>query len=380
MAIEPIHRVPGGRWELRYRDPSGQPRRRRFDTKAQAREYLAEVRIGAKTGTWTAPECGRITFERWEQQWWSTVVHLRPSTLARYERDLRLHIVPRFGRVPLARVAPTDVRAWLAQMVDAGASRSAVRRRFAVFRKVMNDAVALEMVARNPCRGVRAPADVTSEIVVLSPGEVAALAGAIHPWFSSWIYTAAYTGLRWSEMLGLRRSDVDPLRRMITVRRQIVEVNGRFLGFGEPKTAAARRAIDIPPFLATLLEEQLLERAQMEPDGLVFVNTRRRPPHASSFASQTWKKARLAIGRPDLRWHDLRHTAVAFAIAEGAHPKAIQERMGHSSITVTLDRYGHLFPSLGAEIANGLERLFQRTAGDEPTDASDAVLTRTTRD
>jgi hypothetical protein len=89
------------------------------------------------------------------------------------------------------------------------------------------------------------------------------------------------------------------------------------------------------------------------------VNTRGNPPHLSSFTSQAWKRGREAIGRPDLRWHDLRHTAVALAIANGAHPKAIQERMGHSSITVTLDRFGHLFPSLGVAVADGLEATFR---------------------
>ena len=145
----------------------------------------------------------------------------------------------------------------------------------------------------------------------------------------------------------------------MTVRRQVVEVGSTFEGFGEPKTAAGRRTIDLPPFLCEILEDQLAERAQPGKDGLVFTNTRGNTPHLSSFTSQTWKKARERIGRPDLRWHDLRHTAVALAIVNGAHPKAIQERMGHSSITVTLDRYGHLFPSLGVAVADGLEETCQ---------------------
>jgi integrase len=162
-------------------------------------------------------------------------------------------------------------------------------------------------------------------------------------------------------MLGVRRRDLDPLRRTVSVRQQIVEVNGRFLGFGEPKTAAGRRTVDLPAFPCTMLEEQLAERAQPGLDGLVFVNTRGKAPHASSFSSQTWRKARLAVGRPDLRWHDLRHAAVALAIGQGAHPKAIQERMGHASITITLDRYGHLFPALGRQVADGLDRVYRQS-------------------
>jgi integrase len=156
--------------------------------------------------------------------------------------------------------------------------------------------------------------------------------------------------------------------------RKIIEVGSKFEGFGEPKTAAGRRSIDLPAFLCKMLEDQLAERSQPGVEGLVFVNTRGNPPHLSSFTSQTWKKAREKIGRPDLRWHDLRHTAVALAIANGAHPKSIQERMGHSSITVTLDRYGHLFPSLGLAVADALEATYQ-LAVTGTTEASGATVT-----
>lgn len=211
----------------------------------------------------------------------------------------------------------------------------------------MADAVADERLAKSPCRGIALPQDRRLDLEVLTAKEVAKLAAAMPAWCRSFVWVAAYTGLRWSEMIGLRRRDVDLLHRRINVARQIVEVGSRFAGFDEPKTEAGKRSVDLPPFLCEVIEEQL-ERAQPGPDGLVFVNTRGQPPHLSSFTSQTWKRARAKIGRPDLRWHDLRHTAVALAIANGAHPKAIQERMGHSSVTVTLDRYGHLFPSLGA--------------------------------
>jgi integrase len=358
---EPIHQRPTGRWEVRYRDPQGRPRRFRFATQKEARDHLADVRVAGRSGSYTAPELGRVTFARWVKEWETTTVHLRSATRARYERDLRLHILPRFGRIQLAKITPRDVRAWLAEMTAAGEGASAIRRRFSVFRKILNDAVAMDMLARTPCRGVTPPADTRGEIKVLTAGEIAQLAEAMPAWCRSWVWTAAYTGLRWSEMMGLRREDVDLLRRTITVRRQIIEVNGRFEGFGDPKTAAGRRTIDLPAFLCEILAQQLAERSQAGPGGLVFVNTRGNSPHSSSFSSQAWAKARAKIGRPDLRWHDLRHTAVALAIANGAHPKAIQERMGHASITITLDRYGHLFPSLGLQIADGLDETY-RTA------------------
>ncbi|HVC15444.1 MAG TPA: site-specific integrase [Acidimicrobiales bacterium] len=351
-------KLPSGRYEVRYRDPIGRPRRRRFDTKGAAKDHLATVRTKGLEGSYIAPELGRLTFGQWRAQWWATKIDLRARTLTRYERDLRLHIGPRFDRHQLAKITRTEVQAWIADMRAAGVPDSAIRRRFSVFRKIMADAVADERIVKSPCRGVTLPQVRRLEIVVLTAEEVAQLAAAMPAWCRSFVWVAAYTGLRWSEMIGLRRRDVDLLRRRITVSRQIVEVGSRFRGFDEPKTDAGKRVVDLPPFLCEILEGQL-ERAQPGPDGLVFVNTRGNPPHLSSFTSQSWRRARAKIGRPDLRWHDLRHTAVALRIALGAHPKQIQETMGHSSITVTLDIYGNLFPTLGESVADGLEATYR---------------------
>ncbi|HLN04640.1 MAG TPA: tyrosine-type recombinase/integrase [Acidimicrobiales bacterium] len=150
----------------------------------------------------------------------------------------------------------------------------------------------------------------------------------------------------------------------------------RFLGFGEPKSAAGKRTVDLPSFPCAMLEEQLAKRAQPGVDGLVFVNTRGNSPHVSSFSSQTWKKARIAVGRPDLRWHHLRHNAVALAIAQGANPKTIQERMGHASVTVTLDRYGHLFPALGREVADDLDKVYRESLAALPPARTAALNVR----
>ena len=109
---------------------------------------------------------------------------------------------------------------------------------------------------------------------------------------------------------------------------------------------------------AEVMTSHLERFAGTGPDGLLFPNTAGNPLAESSFYIHHYKKAMDACGLK-LRFHDLRHTSVALAIAGGAHPKAIQARMGHSSIAVTLDRYGHLLPSLDADIADGFDREMQ---------------------
>ena len=109
MANGPIHKLPSGRWEVRYRDPTGRTRRSRFDTRGAAKDFYADVRTKSRTGGWVAPELGKVTFGKWVDEWWSTTVHLRSATRTRYDRDLRLHIRPRFERAPLAKITPRDV-------------------------------------------------------------------------------------------------------------------------------------------------------------------------------------------------------------------------------------------------------------------------------
>jgi integrase len=361
MPNEPIHKLPSGRWEVRYRDPNGRSRQLRFDTRGAAKDHLAKVRTQGNEGSYVAPERGRITFGSWCDEWWATKVDLRARTLARYERDLRLHIRPRFDRRPLAKITKTEVQAWVAEMRASGVPDSAVLRRFSVSRSVMVGAIEDDRIVKSPCRGVNLPQVRRAEIDVLTPEEIVQLAGAMPAWCRSWVWTAAYTGLRWSEMVGLRRRDVDLLRRRITVRQQVVEVGSTFKGFDEPKTNAGLRSIAIPPFLCQILEDQLAERAQGGKDGLVFVNTRGNTPHLSSFTSQTWRKARDRIGRPDLRWHDLRHTWVAMKIQAGAHPKEIQEEAGHASYNTTMNVYGHLFDSRSEKTAEAMDAMYRQS-------------------
>jgi integrase len=134
--------------------------------------------------------------------------------------------------------------------------------------------------------------------------------------------------------------------------------------------------VSIPRFLADMLAEQLQERSLPGPDGLVFPNTVGKPLVESSFSPNVWRPALRRAGIPPMRFHDLRHTAVALAIAEGAHPKAIQARVGHASAQMTLDRYGHLFPELDETIADRLDAAYLRVVrDDEDTSSSNDVRT-----
>jgi integrase len=129
--------------------------------------------------------------------------------------------------------------------------------------------------------------------------------------------------------------------------------------FGATKTYQ-RRTVVIPGFLREQLAEHLATHVGIAEDALVFTSPSGEPLRRGNFSRRVWKPA-LETASLDLRPHDLRHTCAALLIAEGAHPKAVQAQLGHSSIQVTMDRYGHLFPSAAEELAGRLDAVHRRT-------------------
>ena len=155
--------------------------------------------------------------------------------------------------------------------------------------------------------------------------------------FRAFIYLAVDAGMRWGELIGLQRKNLDVANGRVRVVDQLVRTADGKFHRKAPKTTASVRSITISRITADVLSDDLTRFAGSGPDGLVFPNTAGNPLAESSFYIHHYKKAMEACGLK-LRFQDLRHTSVALAIAGGVHPKAIQARMGHSSIAVTLDR------------------------------------------
>ncbi|MEA2827706.1 MAG: hypothetical protein QOG43_2145 [Actinomycetota bacterium] len=353
-----IEKTDTKRWRARYRDPSGRSRSRTFGTKAEAQRFLNGVGADMQRGQWVDPALGTTKLAHWVEEFLRTAHDLDPSTRATYERDLRRYVLPRFGDTAMCKIRKLDVRAWINDELGEGLAASSVHRHFRTLRRVLNVAVEHELLARSPCVGLSGPRVEATEMRFLNAEEVRRVAEELPQQFRTLVYTAAYTGMRWGELIGLRRGSVDLAAPAITVVEQLVILDGSWVR-KTPKTAAGRRRITLPAFLAELLAVQLEERAGPGPDGLVFPNRAGNPIHPSSFNGNHWKPAKERAGIEGVRFHDLRHTAVAMAIAEGAHPKTIQARMGHASVQITLDRYGHLFPELDRAVAQGLDRTFR---------------------
>jgi integrase len=358
-----IRKTAGGRWQARHRGPDGREHQRTFPRRVDADAWLGEQRAAANRGAWVDERLGRIRLEEWVALWEPTTADLRESTRALNAGVVRKYLLPRFGSYPLTSITPAAVRAMVAEEVAAETlSNSAVRRHAIVLSVILGAAVAEGRIARNPCAGVKLPPENARRMRFLEPQEVAQLAAAVKPGhYRPLILTAAYVGLRWGELAGLRADRVDLLRRRIRVDQQLLDVAGR-LSFGPPKTRAGVRLVSVPASLVDVLAEHL-GSAPVTDSGLAFPTPSGLPMRRSNFRT-VWRRTVADTPLEGLVFHELRHTAAALAIAQGAHPLAIKERLGHSSITVTMDTYGGLFPRLDEAIAEGLDEVLRRSLAD----------------
>lgn len=351
-----------------------------FRTRREAADWLADRHKEARSNPGYDSARGRTLFPDlvadWQRINWG---RLAPKSRARYEQVLREHLTPEFGCAEVAEITREWVRDFLAGLINARKTVTAEDGtetevpRYAVgtvlkvrttLSAIMSEAVERGMVTANPCHGIKGlPKDEPRKMLFLTANEVSGLAEAIDPRYRVLIYTAAYTGLRAGELHALRRKDVDLMRGRLHVSRALKEWRNGTPTFGKTKTEKSR-GVDLPPFLVQMLTEHLAS-APGGADALVFTNSEGGAIHQVAWLRNHFKPAVKAAmpqyaadpadpERQTLRFHDLRHTYISFLIAQGIHPKAIQEQAGHASITTTMDRYGHLLPSASEHVKAAL--------------------------
>ena len=335
-----IDRLPSGHWRARLGLEDGSRSSATFNTKVEADAWLAAQRTDQSRGAWVDPRRGELTFGGWVEAWWSTTTNLRPSTRARDRGYIDRYLLPVFQAYTVGSISQLEVRGWVAGLTDDGLAPATVVKAYQILAKIMGAAVDGGLIATTPCRRVPLPRVERHEMRFLTTDEVARLADAIHPRYRALVLLGAYGGLRIGELAGLRRDRVDILRRRVEVAEILVEVAGR-ISTGPPKTRAGRRNIALPRFVLTELNDHL---ANWSSEDHVFTAPQGGPLRVPAWRRRFWNPAVAEAQLEPLRPHDLRHTAVALWIAQGASPKHIAARAGHTSVAFTLDRYGHLYP------------------------------------
>ncbi len=352
-----IRRTESGRWQARYRDPSGRERARNFTRKVDADRFLIGVESEKLRGQWIDPEAARIRLSEVAERWYSTTAPLKPKTRSGYRSLLNSRILPNLGDLQLRQIDPVVVREWVADLQEDGLSASRIRQARNVLHAVFKTAVDGSMINRNPVAGVKTPPVVTPPRRYLTADQVGKLADAIESPYDLLVLVLTYSGIRFGEAAALRRSDCDLEGSRLHIKESLAEVAGQ-LHFGTTKTHR-QRVVALPASIRDMLEDHL-QGNDIASRGLVFTSPKGRPVRYSNFRRRQWTPAIERAGLTGLEIHELRHTAASLMINEGADPKLIQTQLGHSSISITYDIYGHLFPDRLDELAAKLDELIDR--------------------
>jgi len=357
-AFGSVRRLPSGRWQARYYDLQARPHTgpATFATKTDANRYLATVEADLTRGAWNNPRLAKTTFGEWAERWQQTTTNLRPTTRSLYGYLLGRFLLPTFGELPLARIDVMAVRTWLAELHDAGeVSATTIAKAYRLLGRILGAAVEAGYLPASPCVIKGAGVEHAPEMQVATVQQVRALAEAVPARYRAMILVAAYGGLRWGELVGLRVRHVDLLHGTVRVAEQISEVNGTFV-VGPPKSEAGTRTVTLPTVAVAALADHLDHHPGAGADGLVFPAADGGYQRRSNFRRRIWLPTTKAAGVPGLRFHDLRHTAATLAAATGATTRELMERIGHSSPAAAL-RYQHVMKDRDKAIAAALDRL-----------------------
>jgi integrase len=282
------------------------------------------------------------------------------GTKGGYRRLLVNHINPVLGHIPVDRIDRFHISKVADRMTVAGRATKTISNAHGLLSSILSDAVTDRLIDRNPAVGVlpNQPDSKTEEMVFMTPADFGILVSHVSGDTNKALVTLLVgTGLRWSEATALQVHDVDIMgRRAVDVSRAWKRRGGGFI-LGSPKTNRSRRTVSLPPELVDLLIPLVASR---DPGEFLFTLASGRPIRHNNFYNRVWvpavKAARDAGLMKSPRIHDLRHTHASWLIDAKVTLPAIQRRLGHESITTTIDRYGHLAPEHVDEINAAIDR------------------------
>ncbi len=347
------------------RDPVTGKRKQQWQsikgTKKDAERELSLALSHIEQGSYTKPT--KVTVGEYLESWLQDYVdmHVSIRTRDRYKEITRLHLIPALGSIDLQSLQPQHIQAYYTKALESGRhdgqgglSTRTVRLYHGILSSALKQAMRMGMIVRNPAELVDPPRATRKEIPSLDAESVNGfLEVSRDSMYYPVFYTAVYTGLRRGEILGLRWCDIDlDLGTLSVVQTVSTLYNGEYI-IKEPKTKNSRRQIALSPSLALLLRKhkedqeamRLFDGTPLQRAGLVFSHIDGSPYNPDS-VSQTFRKIIKSAGLKAMRFHDLRHAHATLMLKQGVHPKIVSERLGHSSVNITLDTYSHVLPGL----------------------------------
>jgi len=304
----------------------------------------------------------RQTVEQFLEHWLENAVRpaTRPATFSSYTDTVKLHILPILGRLPLSKVSPQHVQTLLNQKLKQGLSSRYVAYIRAVLRIALNQAKKWNLVTLNAAELAEPPRVERHEFRALDPADTRKLLDAVKGARLEALYSVALSlGLRRGEILGLRWKDLNLDEGVLSVKQAAQRIRGQGMTFAPPKTERARRKVMLPnPLVSALrshhkrqLEEQLCAGSRWQQMDLVFASGVGTPLEPRNL-DRHFKRMLVKADLPNMRFHDLRHSAASLLLAQNVNPRTVMEILGHSRISMTLDTYSHVMPEAMREAAD----------------------------
>ncbi len=348
-----------------------------FAVRSDADVWLTLKEAEIRRGDWLDPDAGRIPFGKYAQTWISYQV-LKPRTEELYRGLLKNHLSAAFGNVDLRDMRESDIRRWRKERLAAGSQQHrpfgpvTVAKAYRLLHAMLNTATDDRLIRRNPCRIKGAGQEDSPERAVISLAMLIDLLDRIPARYQALVLLATFASLRFGELAGLRRAQLDLDSCAVHIVVSTAETDDGRLIDDDPKSIAGRRRVAFPKEIVPELRWHLECFAEPGGGGLVFIGPKGGRLRRSTFR-RIWTKAREAIGLPDLHFHDLRHTGNTMAAGQGASLRELMERMGHSSARAALI-YQHATQERDEAIASGMGKLLRqarrkaRTAGGADTE------------
>jgi integrase len=306
-------------------------------------------------------EPGRITLSRFLEDRWlpHASTRVRPTTHERYSSLLRRHVEPRIGRIRLAKLRPVHIQSTLDGMLADGLSPTTVLHAYRVLSSALRQGVRWQVLATNPATAISPPRPDRPVLAIPEAASVRVLIDAAEGPLRLAVLLAATTGMRRSEVLGLRWSAVEESKVRVTTSLQRISGSLLFVG---PKTDRGRRTISLPPMTIDALKRWRREQAERRlflgeawhDTGVVVDRGDGRPLDPAEFSHAFGRLCeRVCLG--GVRLHDLRHAFATSLLVAGVHPKVVSEALGHASTAFTMDVYSHVLPTMGEQVAAAIE-------------------------
>lgn len=365
-----IERRVSGRYRAAYTGPDGVLYRApvTFDAKDDAVAWLSKRRAEIQLEIW-APEAAALgaahralpTLQEYGDDWVASRKtrgrELRPTTRQQYRMLLDSFIYPTFGDVPLDEITGDAITKWYDALAPGKATIKA--QAYSLLRTILGTAASAKpnpLIPYNPAH-IRGAGNVkrTHKVRPASLAEIEIIVDRLPERYKLMALLAAWCALRFGELTELRRRDINLRTNRVQITRGVTRANGGFV-IGEPKSDAGIRDVAIPPHLLPVVEEHLKEHTAKGRDALLFPAADGVSHMAPSTLYKVYYPAREAAGRPDLRWHDLRHTGAVLAAQTGATLAELMGRLGHSTPGAAM-RYQHAAEDRDAEIARRLSAL-----------------------